>query len=59
MGDHFEHWIADGFVVLPARGKAAPNGEPAGKEIEEDIALSSEQESEITSAAKEDDVKEQ
>ena len=59
MGDRFKHWIADGFVVLPVRGKTAPNGKPAGKEIEEDIALSSEQESEIISAAKEDDVKEQ
>ncbi|KAL8864717.1 MAG: hypothetical protein Q9198_009687 [Flavoplaca austrocitrina] len=59
MGDRFEHWIADGFVVLPTRGKTAPNGKPAGKEIEEDIALSSEQNSEIISEAKEDGVKEQ
>ncbi|KAI4267914.1 MAG: hypothetical protein LQ337_008124 [Flavoplaca oasis] len=59
MGDRFEHWIADGFIVLPARGKTAPNGKPAGKEVDEDIAPTLTQESEIPLAAKEHDVKEQ
>lgn len=43
MGDRMEHWIAEGIFVLPTSGKTAPNGTPAGKDINEDVALASEQ----------------
>lgn len=59
MGDDMNLSIAEGFVVVDASGKTAPNGKPAGQGSEQDIAPSSEQESGITSAADWRDVEEQ
>ncbi|KAI4266773.1 MAG: hypothetical protein L6R38_008553 [Xanthoria sp. 2 TBL-2021] len=59
MGGYKDLSTAEGFVVVDASGKTAPNGKPAGQESEQDIAPSSEQESGITSAADRGDVEEQ
>ncbi|KAL8647086.1 MAG: hypothetical protein Q9226_006583, partial [Calogaya cf. arnoldii] len=55
MGDYQDAGIAEGFVVLDASGKTAPNGKPAGQESEQAIVPSPEQEPGITSAADQGD----
>ncbi|KAI4230199.1 MAG: hypothetical protein LQ349_006284 [Xanthoria aureola] len=50
MGDPMDHSIAEGFVVLDASGKTAPNGKPAGPRSAQDVKPLSEQVSGTTSA---------
>ncbi len=55
MGDPTDHSIAEGFVVLDASGKTAPNGKPAGPGSEQDVKPLSEQVSGTTSAGDQGD----
>ncbi|KAI4219759.1 MAG: hypothetical protein L6R36_008099 [Xanthoria steineri] len=55
MGDPMDHSIAEGFVVLDASGKTAPNGKPAGPGSEQDVKPLSEQVSGATTAGDQGD----